>query len=77
MKSKIEIAPTSENLLTYDEAMMYCFVLSFNGKDGWRMPTYMEFIVYELGLTWHLHSPYRGPYKVTPVRDLKDNETKN
>ena len=73
MKPKIEIAPTSENLLTYDEAMMYCFVLSFNGKDGWRMPTDREFQNNCRIRGWYLNEQCPEPLPVTPVRDLKDD----
>ena len=73
MKPKIEIAPTSENLLTYDEALLYCFALNLDGKIGWRMPTDQEFQYNYIIRGWYLNEQCPEPLPVTPVRDLKDD----
>lgn len=39
----LEYAPIEyQKFLSYDEAYMYCFVLSIDGETGWRFPTYDE-----------------------------------
>jgi hypothetical protein len=69
---KIEIAPTSNNAMSYDEAMLYCFILNIDGKIGWRMPTAEEYAHSVCG--W-----FKGritalsKLQVTPVRDIKDD----
>ena len=73
MKSKIEIAPTSENWLTYDEALLYCFALNIDGKIGWRLPTDQEFQYHYNIRGWYLNEQCPEPLPVTPVRDLKDD----
>ena len=52
----IEIAPYA-NPMTYDEAVMYCFFLDYNGHKDWRMPTRTEYADYL--------SPYPVPVWVT------------
>jgi hypothetical protein len=38
----IEIAPKSENKMTYDEALLYCRFCNHNGHTDWRMPYFSE-----------------------------------
>lgn len=39
----IEIAPSEyERSLAYDDAILYCFSLSIDGKVGWRLPNISE-----------------------------------
>ena len=40
----LEVAPEKYFIdeVTYDEARMYCFMLSVDGEFGWRLPTYNE-----------------------------------
>lgn len=73
MKSKIEIAPTSENWLSYEEAVLYCFALNIDGKIGWRLPTDREFQNNCRIRGWYLNEQCPEPLPVTPVRDLKDD----
>jgi hypothetical protein len=43
MKKKFEIAPKeTERLLTWNDAKLYCFSLTIDGKTGWRLPTKEE-----------------------------------
>ena len=70
----IELAPLSEMAMSYTEAKMYCFALTYNGKIGWRLPSYDE---------WEIIPPIAGWYenklasdgtlsrRVTPVRDFR------
>lgn len=39
----IEFAPTSKNKMTYDEALLYCQFLDYNGYNDWRMPSVVEY----------------------------------
>jgi hypothetical protein len=40
---KYEIAPHStERQLTWNDAKLYCFSLTIDGKTGWRLPTIEE-----------------------------------
>lgn len=36
-------APRSEQLLTYNDAKIYCFFLNHDGLGGWRLPTIAEY----------------------------------
>jgi formylglycine-generating enzyme required for sulfatase activity len=39
-----EIAPNSSVIkANWDDARLYCFALTINGKTGWRLPTKEEF----------------------------------
>ena len=40
----IETAPASYNLMTYDEAVMYCAFCRHDGLSDWRLPTVGEYI---------------------------------
>lgn len=40
----VEIAPETENLMTYDDALLYCQFLEYDGYRDWRMPTEEEWI---------------------------------
>ena len=44
-----EIAPKStEVILNWDDARLYCFALNIDGKTGWRLPTKEElFAIYQ------------------------------
>ena len=39
----IELAPSSENRMTYNEAILYCQFLDYNGHRDWRLPTKEEY----------------------------------
>lgn len=71
----IEIAPVSENEVTYSEAVMYCQFLEYNGHRDWRMPTHDEFMAtIALGGSWYntFNDSYPNTHKqiVIPVRDV-------
>jgi hypothetical protein len=39
----IELAPKEYIIkCTYNEAMLYCFLMNINGKSGWRLPIKIE-----------------------------------
>jgi hypothetical protein len=70
----IELAPLSEMAMSYTEAKMYCFALTYNGKIGWRLPSYEEWEIISHILGWHenkLASDSTFPRRVTPVRDFR------
>lgn len=39
----IEVAPKSEEIMTYAEAVLYCRFLDYNGRNDWRLPTSEEY----------------------------------
>jgi hypothetical protein len=65
----VEHGPRSENKMTYDEAIMYCFWFTYNGKKGWRLPTFHEFLD---GNSWYKDAEItKRKWYVKPVRDIK------
>jgi hypothetical protein len=68
----IEFAQKSR-VLSYDEALLYCKFLDFNGYTDWRMPTFEECIEHAVygwcvgRITDYWHKPV---WTVTPVRDI-------
>lgn len=38
----IDKAPISKLRMTYDEAVMYCLFLMYDGRTDWRLPTANE-----------------------------------
>ena len=41
----IEIAPTEYWIqCTYPEALLYCTMLKIDGKVGWKIPTYKQYV---------------------------------
>jgi formylglycine-generating enzyme required for sulfatase activity len=38
----LEMAPRSQNKMTFHEAQMYCLFCRHNGKKNWRLPTRLE-----------------------------------
>jgi hypothetical protein len=73
----IEIAPIDRELrLSYEEAIMYCFLLNIDGKTGWRLPTKDEWYGNDqLMGCWYIGRPRpsKGNWLLAPVRDLKDD----
>ena len=39
----IEVAPRSEEIMTYEEAVLYSRFLDYNGHNDWRLPTSDEY----------------------------------
>lgn len=71
----IELGYESDRSMTYDEAVMYCFFYSQDGKNGWRLPSAAEYDeYYELTSSWYhddaLQNHPDESWWVTPVRDL-------
>lgn len=74
----IEVGPESDKLMTYNEAVMYCFCFTQDGKIGWRLPTREE--CDWIGETatignWYQDDPLKDDtdefWAVTPVRDKR------
>ena len=75
----IELAPKSENHMTYGEALLYCQFLDYNGYRDWRLPTYDEYLCARTIMYASLEAPgwWDGDtsaggtinYRVQPVRD--------
>lgn len=76
----IELAPTSDKPMTYDEALMYCMFLEHSGKKGWRLPTVDEWLseVHIDVFVWRSHDEsdvgvlIDTMMYVTPVRTVHD-----
>jgi hypothetical protein len=69
----LECAPVSNNMMSYNEAVLYCRFLKFNGHIDWRMPTRDEYMQIKTLPGWYVgrvsdywHNPV---YTVSPVRD--------
>jgi hypothetical protein len=74
----IELGYESTKMMTYDEAVMYCFFYSQDGKKGWRMPTGDEYDeYYELARSWYQDDTLKDDpdetWLIIPVRDINDN----
>lgn len=78
---KIEFAPKEYwKQMSADEAILYCFSLTINGKIGWRLPTEQEWCRYprKLRAAWD-QADVTNPllknalFDCRPVRDLKDD----
>ena len=76
----IEFAPGSEREMTYDDAILYCQFLEYNGHRDWRLPTRQEYeadIANGSAMAWRWftnrnidHSAAFTTYWVLPVRDI-------
>lgn len=70
----IEFAPRSKNKLSYDEALLYCQFLDYDGHTDWRMPTKEEYHNNSIIIptNWHADDPSGGDrkWRVVPVRDV-------
>jgi hypothetical protein len=69
----IEISPKEyERHLNWDDAMMYCQLLTINGKDDWRLPTKDE-----LKYIYKSKKDFTGYYYWTSTEDTEDTEDSN
>jgi hypothetical protein len=41
---RLQWAPKTKNAMTYDEAILYCQFLEYNGYSDWRLPTRAEYL---------------------------------
>lgn len=71
----IEVAPRSDIIMTYEEAILYCAFCSYDDHNDWRMPTFDEYFSEELHnsrVGWYIDRT-RGSKvlrEVCPVRDV-------
>lgn len=71
MKSNIEFAPDYFwNYCTYEEAILYCFQLNIDDKIGWRLPTYDEWLDYDIFSDDDWYEQIDGINFIIPVRDI-------
>jgi hypothetical protein len=73
----IELAPSSESRMSYDEALLYCQFCNHNGYTDWRLPTAYEYFrgpaSHAIELSWYvdIDEPYIDVgLPVVPVRDI-------
>lgn len=68
----IEIAPIDRELrLSYEEALMYCFLLNIDDKTGWRLPTKDEWYDNDALMgCWYFGRPSKGKWLLAPVRSI-------
>jgi hypothetical protein len=65
----IEISPKEyEKHLNWDDAMMYCQLLTIDGKDDWRLPTKDE-----LKYIYNSKKDFTGYYYWTSTEDNEDS----
>jgi hypothetical protein len=65
----IEHAPRSEHKMSYEQAEIYAFMCNHDGKRGWRLPTFNEFVDPN---TWYKDAEItKRKWFVAPVRDIK------
>ena len=65
----IEIAPSSENYMSYNEALLYCVFYNYNGYTDWRIPTRREWMNNSVLSGWYLNRRNDIVWHVMPVRD--------
>ena len=82
----IELAPQSEKIMTYEEALLYCSFLDHDGNRDWRIPTFEEWIEHRFDVSpkdklyrWYVGRDQGAPtlndllphkWFVAPVRDI-------
>lgn len=75
---KIQLGFPSENPMTYDEAVLYCFFYNQKGSTGWRMPDDIEWRRYAPSISpWAVgdddyHEYVDNLYVALPVRDVTE-----
>jgi hypothetical protein len=68
----LEVAPISDHEMTYEEAVLYCAFLDYNGHRDWRLPDRAEYMDV-IGISgWYVcrSSEWVSKWKVCPVRDV-------
>lgn len=72
----VEIAPETENLMTYDDAILYCQFCTYGGYTDWRLPSLDEWYTSNVFFgCWYSGRADQDDYfgialKVIPVRDI-------
>lgn len=70
----IELAPRTENEMTYDDAILYCTFCTHNGYNDWRLPTRDEYQDNNgLIMSWYINRIITHDicmWCATPVRDI-------
>lgn len=66
----LEFAPRSTKRMTYEEALLYCQFLEYDGYRDWRMLTIAEYEKHGSLFDWYLNDPVSGIWCVVPVRDV-------
>lgn len=72
----IQIAPIADKKMTYDEALLYCRFLEYDGHTDWRMPNMFDWHQNTIEVWGWLYDAdlYSGndfKLHITPVRDIK------
>lgn len=67
----IEIAEELTELMTYNNAILYCQFLEYRGHNDWRMPTKKECDDYHI-ISWcqMIIQFDDGDWAIVPVRDI-------
>jgi hypothetical protein len=67
----IAVAPESYDVMTYDEAVLYCQFCNYDGHTNWRIPTYNEYLATPQIFGWYKEDEDDGDiWTVCPVRDV-------
>lgn len=70
----IEIAPPSNNYMSFEDALLYCAFCTHNGHRDWRLPTAYEYqFNKKIFNSWYLDRDIFDMldlWLVTPVRDV-------
>jgi hypothetical protein len=68
----IEWAPRSKNIMTFDEAVLYCQFLDYGGHKDWRLPTKPEYNSAEHieGVWYATDTPHTFKWYAWPVREI-------
>jgi hypothetical protein len=62
----IELAPITQNKMTYEEAILYCQFCNHDGYTDWRLPTFFESNL--LHRCWYY--PYSGLREIVELRQV-------
>ena len=67
----IQLAPTSEYKMTYQEAVMYCAFCTHDDYNDWRIPVKSDFnSLNDKPIGWYMEINSTYKWRVTPVRDV-------
>ncbi len=67
----LEYAPKIEKDMSYDQALLHCLTLDYNGHYDWRLPTYREYETSDIKMSWFENRiPDTILWFCQPVRDI-------